>query len=40
MVALNHQPTVLVDDEEFPIEQVQKLDTNKEHQPEEQLVPC
>jgi hypothetical protein len=45
MVALNHQPTVLIDDEELPIPQVQKIQGNKiqgnkEHQPEEQLVTC
>lgn len=40
MVALNHQPTVLIDDEELPLEQVQKIQVNKEHKPEEQLVTC
>ena len=39
MVALNHQPTVLSDDEKFPIQQVQKVDIDQK-QPEEQLVPC
>ncbi len=45
MVALNHQATVLISDEELPLEQVQKIQGNKiqgnkEHQPEEQLVTC
>lgn len=40
MVALNHQATVLISDEELPLEQVQKIQASKEHKPQEQLVTC
>ena len=40
MVALENQPTVLAENEMSPVEQVQKVNTTHEHEPEEQLVPC
>lgn len=40
MVALNNQPTILADNEELPVDQVEKINANPDHQPEEQLVPC
>ncbi len=40
MVALNHQATGLISDEELPLEQVQKIQASKEHKPQEQLVTC
>jgi hypothetical protein len=40
MVALKDQPSILADDEELPVEQLEKVNASHEHQPEEQLVPC
>lgn len=40
MVALNHQPKVLIEDELSPIPQGQKIPADKQHKPEEQLVTC